>query len=93
MTEINSQSLEDTQVEHILQKYTYDKYTFGKYTFGKFTFEKYTTLYALRLTVFGDQLNGLGTSWLGGKSPPRSKVWKEMYFVFFLFERPILRYL
>ena len=48
MTEINSQSLEDTQVEHILQKYTYDKYTFGKYTFGKYTFEKY----ALRFTYF-----------------------------------------
>ena len=42
-------------------------------------------------TVFGDQMNGLGTSWLGGESPPKSKIWKEMYF--FLFERPTLRYL
>ena len=27
-------------------------------------------------TVFGDQLNGLGTSWLGGEGPPRSKIKK-----------------
>ena len=31
-TEINSQSLEQTQVSYILQKYTLDKYTFEKYT-------------------------------------------------------------
>ena len=28
---INSQSLEDTQVGYILQKYTLDNYTLGKY--------------------------------------------------------------
>ena len=28
-------------------------------------------------TVFGDQLNGLGTSWLGGESLPRSKIKKN----------------
>ena len=28
--EINSQSLEDTQVKYILQKYTLDKYSWGK---------------------------------------------------------------
>ena len=39
IVEINSQSLEDTQVEYILQ-YTKDENTFGKYTFGKYTFEK-----------------------------------------------------
>ena len=46
--QINSQSLEDTQVEYISQKYTSDIYTFEKYTFGKYTFEKY----ALRFTLF-----------------------------------------
>ena len=30
--EINSQSLEDTQVGYISQKYTLDKYTLEKYT-------------------------------------------------------------
>ena len=36
---INSQSLEDTQVGHILQKYTLDKYTLEKYTLKKYTLE------------------------------------------------------
>ena len=46
-------------------------------------------------TVFGDQLNGLGTSWLGGDGPPRSKIKKKMHLVFWNFwlERPLLRYL
>ena len=49
---LNSQSLEDTQVEYISQKYTSDIYTFGKYTFGKYTFGKYTfEKYALRFTA------------------------------------------
>ena len=50
---LNSQSLEDTQVEYISQKYTSDIYTFGKYTFGKYTFGKYTfEKYDLRFTLF-----------------------------------------
>ena len=36
-------------------------------------------------TVFGDQLNGLRTSWLGGEGPPWAKIWKEMHFVFWNF--------
>ena len=47
---INSQSLEDTQVGYISQKYTLDNYILEKYTL------------AVKKTVFGDQLNGLGTS-------------------------------
>ena len=39
---IKSQSLEDTQVGYISQKYTWEKYTFGKYTFRKYSFGKYT---------------------------------------------------
>ena len=31
---------------------------------------------SVKKTVFGDQLNGLGTSWLGGEGPPRSQIWK-----------------
>ena len=59
---INSQSLdiEDTQVGHILQKYTLDKYTLDKYTLEKYSW-------------FGVQLNGLGTSWLGGEGLPEAK--------------------
>ena len=51
---INSQSLEDTQVEYISQKYTKEgMYTFEKYTFGKYIFEKYTfEKYALRFLLF-----------------------------------------
>ena len=49
---INSQSLEDTQVEYISQKYTLDKYTFGKYTFGKYTFEKYALRFTLHFSPF-----------------------------------------
>ena len=37
---INLQSLEDTQVGYISQKYTLDMYTLRKYTLGKYTFEK-----------------------------------------------------
>ena len=36
-------------------------------------------------TVFGDQLNGLGTSWLGGEGPFRSKIRKKMHLVFWIF--------
>ena len=46
--------------------------------------------------LFGDQLNRLGTSWLGGEGPPRSKIWrrKKIGLCFFnFFERPLLRYL
>ena len=53
---INSQSLEDTQVEYISQKYTLDKYTFGKYTFEKYAlrftlhFSPFTFHFSLRAT-------------------------------------------
>ena len=62
LTQINSQSLEDTQVEYILQKYTSDKYTFGKYTF-----EKYTLRFTLNsvwgpVEWVGDQFTGWGWS-------------------------------
>ena len=40
--QINSQSLEDTQVGYIPQKYILDKYTFDKYTLEKYTLEQYT---------------------------------------------------
>ena len=35
--------------------------------------------------MFGDQLNGLGTSWLGGEGPPRSEIRKKctLFFEFF----------
>ena len=36
---INSQSLEDTQVGYILQKYTLHKYTLHKYTLEEYTFK------------------------------------------------------
>ena len=39
-TIINSQSLEDTQVEYIPQKYTLDKKNFGKYTLEQYTLKK-----------------------------------------------------
>ena len=35
-------------------------------------------------TGFGDQLNGLGTSWLGGDGPPRSKIRGKVDFVFWI---------
>ena len=40
--EINSQSLEDTQVGYISQKYTLDKYTLEEYTLEEYTLEEYT---------------------------------------------------
>ena len=39
---INSQSLEDTQVGYISQKYTLDNYTLEKYTLEKLTFSLFT---------------------------------------------------
>ena len=39
--EINSQSLEDTQVGYISQKYTLDKYTLEEYTLEKYTLENF----------------------------------------------------
>ena len=42
LKKINSQSLEDTQVGYILQKYTLDKYTLEKYTLEKLTFSLFT---------------------------------------------------
>ena len=40
---INSQSLEDTQVGYISQKYTLDKYTLEKYTLEKLTFSLFNS--------------------------------------------------
>ena len=59
-----------------------------------FLFERPTPRY-LQKTVLGNQLNGLGTSWMGGEGPPRSKIRKKCtsFFELFLFERPLLRYL
>ena len=37
MLHLNLQSLEDTQVRYISQKYTLEKYTLEKYTFEKYT--------------------------------------------------------
>ena len=39
--EINSQSLEDTQVGYISQKYTLDKYTLEEYTLEEYTLENF----------------------------------------------------
>ena len=51
---INSQSLEDTQVMYILQKYTLDKYTLDKYTLEKYTFKKYNfRKYTFKKYTFG----------------------------------------
>ena len=41
-SKINSQSLEDTQVGYISQKYTLEKYTLGEYTLRQYTLGKYT---------------------------------------------------
>ena len=49
---INSQSLEDTQVGYILQKYSLESYTSGKHTFRKYTYALRFTLYALRFTLY-----------------------------------------
>ena len=38
---INSQSLEDTQVGYISQKYTLDKYTLEEYTLEEYTLENF----------------------------------------------------
>ena len=38
---LNSQSLEDTQVGYISQKYTLDKYTLEEYTLEKYTLENF----------------------------------------------------
>ena len=54
---INSQSLEDTQVMYILQKYTLDKYTLDKYalenTPSKHTISENTLSKNTQNTVFG----------------------------------------
>ena len=60
---INSQSLEDTQVGCISQKYTLDKYTLDKYTLEKYTLQKYNFEWV------ADQLTG-------GEGPPRIKIRK-----------------
>ena len=60
--EMNSQSLEDTQVGYILQKYTLDKYAFEKYILEKYTLEKYTLgEYTLRKYTFGKYTAGKNT--------------------------------
>ena len=41
VSKINSQSLEDTQVGYISQKYTLDKYTLEEYTLEQYTLENF----------------------------------------------------
>ena len=53
---INSQSLEDTQVGYISQKYTWEEYTLEKYTLEKF----------LILDFFGFFPGGETFFWGGG---------------------------
>ena len=62
--------------------------------FEIFWFELPLLRYQLK-TVFGDHLNGLGTSWLGvgGHPEPKLKNKCTLFFEIFWFERPLLRYL
>ena len=63
--------------------------------FEFFLFERPLLRYQLK-TVFGDQLNGLGTSWLGGGGGhPKPKFEKKctLFFEIFWFERPLPKYL
>ena len=59
-----------------------------------FWFERPLLRYLLK-TVFGYELNGLGTSWLGGGGHPESKLKDKftLFFEIFWYERPLLRYL
>ncbi len=52
--------------------------------FEIFQFERPKQRYLYK-TLFGDQLNGLGTSWLGGEGPPRSKIKKYNHLAFWNF--------
>ena len=72
---INSQSLKDTQVEYISQKYTFGKYAFEKYTFEKyalrFHFSPFTFHFSLEIRQC-DQLTDRRT-WVGARDTCVSK--------------------